>query len=296
MAHVLSKKLSAYWKEIVFTFEASCTWADQLSLLRHTAKFHVWNWLRRTPNTSDAFKVDLRVVGGKDTATLTLRPLAGDLFVLYEVLAFNAYRISPELLPLDDVNVIVDCGANIGITSLYLAARYPNARVFSIEPHPDNFALLVANVAQEPRIIPIQACVTGQPQSVVRLTMDQPAWGNRISTRDCGIEVPAITLAQLFDQYALATINLLKLDIEGAEEQVLANGAFLQRVEHIIIELHGEYGLRSFQHDIAPYGFVAQEPHPPATAMITARKALITELADEELARAMEHQAAQETS
>ena len=78
--------------------------------------------------------------------TLTLRPFAGDLFVLYEVLAFNAYHIAPSLLPTDNVRVIVDCGANIGITSLFLAARYPGATILSVEPHPENFALLKANV------------------------------------------------------------------------------------------------------------------------------------------------------
>ena len=43
--------------------------------------------------------------------------------LLYEVLAFNAYHIAPCLLPTSNVRVIVDCGANIGITSLFLAAR-----------------------------------------------------------------------------------------------------------------------------------------------------------------------------
>src|SRR6516225_6301094 len=39
-------------------------------------------------------------------------------------------------------------------------------------------------------------------------------------------------------------IDLLKLDIEGTEERVLANGTFLARTEHIIVELHGHYGIQ----------------------------------------------------
>jgi predicted O-methyltransferase YrrM len=98
------------------------------------------------------------------------------LFVLYEVLAFNAYHIARSLLPTDNMRVVVDCGANIGITSLFLAARYPHAAILSVEPHPENYALLKANVAQVPRILPIRGCVTGTPQSTVALTTDQATW------------------------------------------------------------------------------------------------------------------------
>ena len=136
--------------------------------------------------------------------------------MLYEVLASNAYHIAPSLLPADNVRVVVDCGANIGITSLFLAARYPGATILSVEPHPENFALLKTNVAEVPRIVPIRACVTGTPQSAVRFTTDRPAWGNRIATDDHGVLVPAITIEELCKQNGIEKIDLLKLDIEGA--------------------------------------------------------------------------------
>jgi hypothetical protein len=62
--------------------------------------------------------------------------------VLYEVLAFNAYHIASSLLPTGNVRVVVDCGANIGITSLFLAARYPAATILSVEPHPGTLPCL----------------------------------------------------------------------------------------------------------------------------------------------------------
>jgi FkbM family methyltransferase len=170
------------------------------------------------------------------------------------------------------VRVVVDCGANIGITSLFLAARYPGATILSVEPHPENFALLETNVAEVPRILPIRACVTGTPQSAVRFTADQAAWGNRIATDAHGVLIPAITIEELCKQNGIEKIDLLKLDIEGAEEQVLENGTFLARTELIIVELHGHYGFQCFQRDIAPYGLVAQEGRPPDTYMVTARR------------------------
>jgi hypothetical protein len=71
--------------------------------------------------------------------------------------------------------------------------------------------------------------------------------------------VPEITIEELCKQNGIEKTDLLKLDIEGAEEEVLENGTFLARTEHIIAELHGHYGFQSFQRDIASYGFVAQQ-------------------------------------
>jgi FkbM family methyltransferase len=269
----ITQKLSAYWQEMAFGWKATRTWADQYALLHHTIRFHIRNGFGCACDSSRTITVDLRIGGDRPT-TLTLRPFAGDLFVLYEVLAFQAYHIATSLLPTDNVRVILDCGANIGITSLFFAARYPGATILSVEPHPENLSLLKTNVAQVPRILPIHACVTGTPQNSVRFTDNRAAWGNRIATGSNGILVPAITIEELCRQNGLEKIDLLKLDIEGAEQQVLENGTFLGRTEYIIAELHGQYGFHAFQRDIAPYGFVAQERRPPETNMLTARRSL----------------------
>jgi hypothetical protein len=108
----------------------------------------------------------------------------------------------------------------------------------------------------------------------VRFTTDQAAWGNRIATDGHGVLVPALTIEELCNQHGIEKIDLLKLDIEGAEEEVLENGKFLARTEHIIVELHGNYGFEHFQRDIAPYGLVAQEGRPPDTYMVTASRPL----------------------
>jgi FkbM family methyltransferase len=269
----ITEKLFAYWREMAFGWRATRTWADEYALLHNTIQFHIRNGFGCAWDTRSTFTISLWIDRDRPTA-LTLRPFAGDLFVLYEVLAFNAYHIAPSLLPPDNVRVVVDCGANIGITSLFLAARYPGATILSVEPHPENFALLKTNVARVPRILPIRACVTGASQSAVRFTTHQPAWGNRIATDDHGVLVPAITIEELCKQTGIEKIDLLKLDIEGAEEQVLENGTFLARTEQIIVELHGHYGFQCFQRDIAPYGLVAQEGRPPDTYLVTARRPL----------------------
>jgi len=271
--HLAASWIPAYWHEVAFGWKATRTWADHMALLLHTIQFHIRNGFGGANDSRRTITIDLWIDRDRPT-TLTLRPFAGDLFVLYEVLAFKVYHIAPSLLPTGNVRVIVDCGANIGITSLFLAARYPCAKILSVEPHPENFALLKTNVETVPRILPIRACITGTPQSTVRFTADQAAWGNRIATDSHGILIPAITIDELCEQNGIEKIDLLKLDIEGAEKQVLENGTFLARTEHIIVELHGEYGFQCFQRDIAPHGLVAQEGRPPDTYMVTASRPL----------------------
>src|SRR5262245_60168578 len=100
-----TKKLSLYWQEVAFGWKAARTWADQYVRLNNTIQFHIRNRLRCARDSHKAVTVDLWIDRRRAT-TLKLRPFAGDLFVLYEVLAFRAYDIPPSLLPTDNVRVI----------------------------------------------------------------------------------------------------------------------------------------------------------------------------------------------
>lgn len=121
------KKLCVYWQELVFGSHAACSWADVYRLMYHTLRFHIRNGFGCACDERATFAVTLRIDGERPT-TLTLRPFAGDLFVLYEVLAFKAYHIACSLLPPDNVRTIIDCGANVGITSLFLLRATPMRR------------------------------------------------------------------------------------------------------------------------------------------------------------------------
>jgi FkbM family methyltransferase len=164
------------------------------------------------------------------------------------------------MLAPDGVNVILDCGANIGLTSLFFASRYPKACIYSIEPNERNFELLKYNTADNPRIIPIHGAVVGHHCASVRLTTDRPSWANSITDHGGGIEVPAFTVDQIFDHHRLSRIDLLKVDIEGAEEEMFSNSEFLRRVGFVIIELHNDYDRARFSHAIASWSFRAEFP------------------------------------
>src|ERR1019366_9032856 len=156
--------------------------------------------------------------------------------------------------------IILDCGANIGITSLFFAAQYPNARIYSIEPDPNNFVLLERNARQEPRISPICGAIVSHICERVYLTTDAPAWGNSIAQSEMGVAVKAWTIDEICRENGVTHIDLLKVDIEGAEKELFASGEFLRRVNCVVIELHNDYGIKDLERDAARWKFHVIEP------------------------------------
>jgi FkbM family methyltransferase len=264
-------RLRSYLKESSFVIHNSLDWRSCIRLLNSAALFHLNNARGNVKDVTSTILVRLRI-GADRKVQLALRPGAGDIFVLFEVLMDQCYDILHTVLVPDEVNVIVDCGANIGITSLFLASRYPNARIYSIEPNPENFELLKRNTAGEPNIVAIHGAIVGVPRTSVRLTTHKAAWENFITEDDEGLEVPAVTIEQICTDYRLSRVDLLKVDIEGAEKEMFENSSFLRRVGFVIVELHGDYDLATFSHDIAPWSFVAEHPKDgSALKMIVAR-------------------------
>ena len=72
-----------------------------------------------------------------------IRGNSSDRLVASQVFYTKDYDISTNFKP----KVIIDCGANIGLASLYFKSKYPESTVIAIEPEINNFNLLVKNMA-----------------------------------------------------------------------------------------------------------------------------------------------------
>jgi FkbM family methyltransferase len=142
---------------------------------------------------------------------------------------------------------IVDAGANIGLASILFANRYPGARIVAIEPEAANFALLQANVAPYPAIIPVQAALWCTDGEIDLLDPGLGHWGYMIDppespehgpARVCH-RVRALTVERVIDEFGLGRLDLLKVDIEGAEREVFSDTSrWIDRVDAIIVEEH----------------------------------------------------------
>jgi FkbM family methyltransferase len=249
--------LGSWLQETRFALGRTGNWGDAARLLGHTAHFHLAN---RGILADASRTLPITVSIGDRRRRLAIRTgRIGDLFVLYEVLAAGVYRLSPALVAPAEVAAIIDCGANIGLTALYFAAAYPSARIYSVEADPESFALLKANTQAEPRIVPIHACIVAEPQETVTFDTRGPAWGRK-AQGNVGVTVPATTLDELLSRHAIPRVDLLKVDIEGAERDVLAAGSYLDSVGNVVAELHGDFGFSDFAAAVGKHGLVARPP------------------------------------
>lgn len=141
--------------------------------------------------------------------------------------------------------VVIDGGAHVGVASTYFAERYPGALVLAFEPNPESYALLRSNLERNGvrRVLPFNAAIAPTAGAIPLYTVPGDTWGDatiRQSWHDDRptrtVLVPAVTLSSLLT----GPVDLLKLDIEGAEAAVLAEaGSRLRRVRRLAIEFHG---------------------------------------------------------
>jgi FkbM family methyltransferase len=209
--------------------------------------------------------VTLRPAGYR--APLSFRRGETDSKVIRHVLVREEYR---DTAALSDVDLIVDCGANIGVTSYYLLHRYPSARLVAIEPDDDNFDLCRRNLAAfGSRVVLVHAALWPRCEA---LRIDPAsralgAWGLRVEPvePDAGPEAAEVYGLTLMEILRLADarppIDLLKIDIEGAEADVFRAPCdeWLDRTRHIAIELHGTAPQAAFDRALAPYCYHRHE-------------------------------------
>ena len=146
-------------------------------------------------------------------------------------LAFSANSPAPR---------IIDCGANIGLASLYYKRLYPGARITAYEPDPALHAVLVDNLRRHNAadVEAVRAAAWTATGSARFRAVGTDSGGLEGLVPGVGgdvLEVPAIRLRDRLDQ----PVDLLKLDIEGAEGPVLEDCADrLQQVRAIQMEIH----------------------------------------------------------
>jgi FkbM family methyltransferase len=182
-----------------------------------------------------------------------------DKYVIDEVLLLSQYDC---LVDLPNVRTIVDVGANIGTASVFFLNAYPEATLVALEPDPGNFELLRKNISYyHPRAVALRIALWDRPEE---LTIDRGnlrdggEWSFQVRSKGASdiAEVQGITLPDLMLEQNLQTIDILKIDIEGAERYIFRQSAlpWLERVRTIAIELHDDECRELFLTTISPFG------------------------------------------
>jgi FkbM family methyltransferase len=184
-----------------------------------------------------------------------LRTYAGDIRMFYELFWERIYWLPPTVLatPL----VIVDAGANIGMAALYFSIVYPQARIYCIEPDAANFKLLQKNLGSGQERITLFEAALYDRDGEVGLAMERWAYNSKIDEHgDCQVLVSAVTLDTILDRFQLEQIDLLKIDIEGAEDKLFSGETtWLSKVKMILIEVHTPDAIGPIRSRLTENGF-----------------------------------------
>ena len=171
-----------------------------------------------------------------------------DMTLIYEILLKSGYSSEYYLPVYFNPKVILDIGANIGITSIYLANRFPDAKIFSFEPVIGNYEILKKN-AENYKNIEVFNFGLGKKDEVldIFLSDDSENFGGGSFFPEAGgvsnqkIKCQIKNIQSVLSELDLKIIDLIKIDTEGAEFDILTslNKEYLNDIKWITGELHG---------------------------------------------------------
>jgi FkbM family methyltransferase len=219
-------------------------YADVRSIVpRGSSRFRlaaVWALLslkqRIAPSSRARFRVRWSGPAGEVSAVVGD---TSELRVIREMFVLQEYALPDDVQP----RVIVDLGSNAGISVLFFKARYPEASVVAVEPVPHVFDRLSANTGHLPGVSLINAAVSDRDGELTLYTgaksWTASATPDALRTQACTVQ--ALTLESILIRTGVERVDVLKLDVEGAEIPVLSSSAAARDADVIVFEFHREH-------------------------------------------------------
>ena len=157
----------------------------------------------------------------------------GDIQSIREVWMDGCYRLPVPVPP----GFVVDLGANIGLTSLWLAHHYAPTRIVAVEPSAENARLARLNLSLNGVPAEVIEAAVGPQDGMA--TFEQSRDSNIGTVGTSGTPVRMISMATILARDKDQDVGLMKMDIEGGEQALLtANTEWLARVRRIVAEFH----------------------------------------------------------
>ena len=193
-----------------------------------------------------------------------------DAMVLEQVMVNEEYKAVTDFykdnFPGESKLRIIDAGANVGYSSVFFLNEFPAATIACVEPDSKNVGMLQKNLA--PYINSGQAKIfqnglmSHDNKNIVTTKdfRDGKDWSVTVEESQTESDLKSITVEGIRNQMGWDEIDVLKIDIEGAERFVFddsANLDYLQKVKTLAIEIHDEFDIRdTIYKQMKKYDFV----------------------------------------
>lgn len=170
-----------------------------------------------------------------------------DYKVVKETWVENVYQIKEE--DFWDTGIFIDIGANIGAVSIYVALMNKNRdrsknpiKVFSYEPEPHNLEFLRTNIANN-KVGDIKVIPKAVFKERGTISISDRGGNSSIFPREntSSVEVPVVTLEDVFILNKITECDVMKIDIEGAEYELIINtpDEILKKIKYLTLEFDG---------------------------------------------------------
>ena len=176
------------------------------------------------------------------------------IFTFEEIFKLGEYKAAEEKIK-NAKNCVIDAGAQAGFFSLYARALNAEVKIIAIEPDEENLEAMVNNFSQNNiQDIEIVSSALAGTRSVRDFFVstdfhDHSLNKNLVKKIARKVKVQGLTLSDIREKYKINQIDLLKMDIEGAEYEVLnsLHKADWEKINSIILEYHD---FLNFSHEV----------------------------------------------
>jgi FkbM family methyltransferase len=141
--------------------------------------------------------------------------------------------------------LIIDCGANIGLSAVWFSHLFPEAQIFTVEPDPDNFKVAQRNLAAYPNVTLLRGAIWDCPKDLAISDTTVDPWAYRTEEVQNGAArnpdkiLKGFTISEIMGMADTPRALIVKVDIEGAEASLFrSNIEWVGRTDLIAIELH----------------------------------------------------------
>ena len=190
------------------------------------------------PKTKVSNEVKLNVPGYP--SSVFIRTNSSDISTFTKVIMDEEYYFETNFNP----EFIIDAGANIGLASLYFSKLFKKAQIIAVEPEKKNIQLFNKNNISK-NVTCVEGAVWNKNTFLEIKDLNTNTSGFEIieSATETKNTITAHTIGDIFNKSTFKTIDVLKIDIEGAEYEVFSNNyeSWLPKTKILIIELHDRF-------------------------------------------------------
>lgn len=207
-------------------------------LHRYAARYGMWGGVHTLARAvCGGGTVSIQLPGCKDS--ILLRRHTTDVATFEQVFIDREYD-----LPIGDMSpkFIIDGGANVGCASAFFARKFPQASIWAFEPDGSNYDILEKNGKRFDNVTTMKAAIWSSDTYVEIGNPNDEKWAFRVqqASIDGPSRIQALSIPSILKMAGADRVDILKLDIEGAEKDLFdgSSAQWIDRVGVIIIELH----------------------------------------------------------